>query len=43
MVSNSLHIQIDELVGALARISQQCADEPEYREARATLPEDWPI
>lgn len=43
MVSNSLHMELEELVGALTRIGDEHKEEPEYAEARATLPEHWPI
>lgn len=43
MVSNSLHIELDELVGALTRIRDEYGEDPDYLDARATLPEDWPM
>lgn len=43
MVSNSLHIPLDELVEVLTRIRDEHGEDAEYREARATLPEDWPM
>jgi len=43
MVSNSLHVELDELVGALTRIRDEDGQDPDYLEARATLPGDWPI
>lgn len=43
MVSNSLHIPLDELVEALTRIRDEHGEDPGYQEARATLPEDWPM
>ena len=43
MVSNSLHMALEDLVAALTRIRNELGEDPEYREARATLPEDWPM
>lgn len=43
MVSNSLHMELEELVAALTRIRDEHGEDLEYREARATLPGDWPI
>jgi hypothetical protein len=43
MVSNVLDVSVDELVTDLARIRREHAAEPEYQQARAELPPDWPM
>ncbi|MDX6276607.1 MAG: hypothetical protein QOF51_846 [Chloroflexota bacterium] len=43
MVSNVLDMTAQELVETLARFREQYADDPEYQEARAELPADWPL
>ncbi len=43
MVSNSLKLGLQELLEALERIKSAHGDDPDYREARATLPADWPM
>ena len=43
MVSNTLRMDLGELVAALERVGQACADDPDYVEMRRKLPADWPI
>ena len=43
MVSSSLGISDEELLEALARIRQECADDGEYQEIRRQLPDEWPV
>jgi hypothetical protein len=43
MVSNSLRIDQEEIVTALARLRREQADTPEYQKLRAELPRDWPV
>ena len=43
MVSNSLHMPLDELLAAIKRMRKQYAGDAEYKKIRAELPEDWPL
>ena len=43
MVSNSLKIDEQEVVEALARLRREQSDNPEYQRLRPDLPEDWPV
>ncbi len=43
MVSNSLNIELQELLATLAGISRDFSDDPEYQELRADLPQEWPL
>ncbi len=43
MVSNTLDMELDDLVATLKRVRETSGDEPEYRELRAPLPDGWPI
>ena len=43
MVSNSLNMELQELLEALERIQRECGSDPEYQELRRGLPEDWPL
>jgi hypothetical protein len=43
MVSNSLKMEQQEIVQALARLRREQADSPEYQKLRGELPEDWPV
>ncbi len=43
MVSNSLKIDEQEVVEALARLRREQSDNPEYQRLRHDLPEDWPV
>lgn len=43
MVSNTLHMDLEELVATLARIGRDCADDPDFLAMRRKLPADWPI
>jgi len=43
MVSNTLGMDLEELVDTLERVGQTCGDDPDYKEMRGKLPPDWPI
>ena len=43
MVSNSMNIELQELLDTLAVIRRDFSDDPEYREFRAELPQEWPL
>jgi hypothetical protein len=43
MVSNSLRIDQQEIIEALARLPREQADNPEYQKLRRELPQDWPV
>ena len=43
MVSNSMKIELQELLELLETARTEFADDPEYQELRGALPEDWPL
>ncbi len=43
MVSNTLEMELDDLVATLKRVGETCGEDPEYLKLRAPLPDDWPI
>ena len=43
MVSNSLNIELQQLLDTLAGISRDLSDDPEYQKLRADLPQEWPL
>ena len=43
MVSNSLHIDLQDLLDTIARLRKKYGDDAEYRKLRKELPEDWPL
>jgi len=43
MVSNTLRMDLEELVATLEHVGENCSDDPDYMEMRAKLPSDWPI
>ena len=43
MVSNSLNMELQELLEALERVQRECGSDHEYQELRRGLPEDWPL
>jgi hypothetical protein len=43
MVSNSLDIELQELLDMLSRLQRDCHDDYEYQELRRALPEEWPL
>ena len=43
MVSNSLKMDQEEIIQALARVRREQADNPEYQKFRGELPQDWPV
>ena len=43
MVSNTLRMDLQDLVDALKRLKKQFSKDPEYQEIRRDLPKDWPM
>ena len=43
MVSNTLDMELEELLSVLQRLSREFGHSPEYQELRGQLPEDWPL
>ena len=43
MVSNSLDIELQELLGLLEGARTEFAGDREYQELRRELPQDWPL
>jgi hypothetical protein len=43
MVSNTLKMELGELLGTLERLRRESSDDPEYQQLRAALPADWPM
>ena len=43
MVSNTLDMELQELLGLLETLKREFADDPEYQELRGRLPPDWPL
>ncbi len=43
MVSNSLNIELQELLDTMAGISRDFSDDTEHHELRADLPKEWPL
>ena len=43
MVSNSLKIELQELLDLLETLRREAGDDPEYQELRAGIPSEWPI
>jgi hypothetical protein len=43
MVSNSLHMDLDELLKTLKRMRKEYGNSAEYKKIRGELPEDWPL
>ena len=43
MVSNTLSMDLEELVAKLKRVGETCGDDPDYTEMRGKLPADWPL
>jgi len=43
MVSNSLDMELDELLQVLKRMTQRYAYDAEYQKLRGELPSDWPL
>jgi hypothetical protein len=36
-------MELQELLEILERVQRECSNDPEYRELRRGLPEDWPM
>ncbi len=43
MVSNSVNIQLHELLGTLSGMRAELSNDPEYQKLRDSLPQDWPL
>ncbi len=43
MVSNTIDVDLDDLVAALARLRAVHGEDPEYQQWRAEFPADWPM
>jgi hypothetical protein len=43
MVSNTLDMKLEDLLGALKRLRKRFGKDPDYREIRQALPKDWPM
>ena len=43
MVSNSLNMELQELLALLGTLKNESAGDPEYQELRADLPQEWPL
>jgi hypothetical protein len=43
MVSNSLDMELQELLDLLWRLQRDGGEDPEYQELRRALPEKWPL
>ncbi len=43
MVSSTLDLDLEWLIATLERLRAECAEDPEYVELRAALPENWPL
>jgi hypothetical protein len=43
MVSNSLDMELQDLLDMLGRLQRDYREDPEYQELRLALPEEWPL
>ena len=43
MVSNTVHMDQQEVIAALKRLKANHRDDPEYKKLRKDLPKEWPI
>ena len=43
MVSNSLNMNLEDVLEALKRLKRQHGNSEEYKKWRRELPKDWPI
>ena len=43
MVSNTLEMDLEELLATLERLRVEHASDPDYVKLRADLPNDWPL
>ena len=43
MVSNSLDMELQELLDILSHLHRDCSADPEYQEFRRALPDEWPL
>ena len=43
MVSNSLDMELQELLDMLSRLRRDCREDPEYKKLRQAFPKEWPL
>lgn len=43
MVSNTLDMELEQLLATLQRLRREFGHSPEYQELRQQLPDDWPM
>ena len=43
MVSNTIEMELQELLDTLERLRRDHAQDPDYQKLRSALPEDWPL
>jgi hypothetical protein len=43
MVSNTLNMELKDLLETLERLRRDSRDDAQYRELRSQLPADWPM
>ncbi|HET9549451.1 MAG TPA: hypothetical protein VFQ03_04710 [Candidatus Binatia bacterium] len=43
MVSNTVHMDQQEVIAALKRLKEKYSDDLEYKGLRKDLPKEWPI
>ena len=43
MVSNTLEMDLQDLLDTLERLKRKFSKTPEYKKLRRELPDDWPI
>lgn len=43
MVSNTLGMELDELIQTLKRVGKKSGKDPDYVKLRKQLPKDWPF
>jgi hypothetical protein len=43
MVSNTIEMELDELISALRRIRREHAGDAEYKDWRKDFPKSWPM
>ncbi|HWP59169.1 MAG TPA: hypothetical protein VNL14_14845 [Candidatus Acidoferrales bacterium] len=43
MVSNALHMKLQDLLDALKRLKKSSSKDPDYQEIRRDLPKEWPM
>ena len=43
MVSNTIGMELGELLETLSRLRREHGDDPDYQVLRKDLPDDWPL